>query len=105
MDFVQLRYLKSLANTGSVRLSARRCRVSQAVLKGAISELEAELGRRLIAGDGSRVRLTAFGRLVTAHADPILGSVEAIRRQAAGSKRGLSPDRAAVGRRKFGQRI
>lgn len=103
MELVQLRYLKTLAQTGSIRLSARRCRVSQATLMSAISELEAELKRKLIAVDDSRVRLTVFGRRVILHADPILSSVEAIRRRSgdfAGSKRGLRQKRAVTGRRK-----
>jgi len=82
MNFIQLRYVKMVADVGSFSAAARGCGVSQPTISNAISDLEEELGARLFKRTTRRVELTAFGRYIFDHIDSVLNSVADLDRQA-----------------------
>jgi LysR family hydrogen peroxide-inducible transcriptional activator len=74
----QLQYLLALAKYRSFSRAADACCVTQSSLSGAIKELEATLGRRLVDRDKRRVLITAAGEEAIARARRILGEAEGL---------------------------
>jgi DNA-binding transcriptional LysR family regulator len=66
MEFQQVRYFLSLADTLSFTEAAMRNGVSQPTLTRAVQRLEQELGGALVYRDGKDTRLTALGRDIQA---------------------------------------
>jgi LysR family hydrogen peroxide-inducible transcriptional activator len=82
VKLVQLRYVKSVASTGSFSMSARLCGVAQPTISNAISDLEAELRAKIFVRTSRRVELTPFGARVIGYVECILNHVEDIRQEA-----------------------
>lgn len=78
MELHQLRYLVSVADTGSFTAAAARLLVSQSGVSAQVAKLEHELGHRLFDRRGRTVSLTDAGREVIPHARDALASVAAI---------------------------
>lgn len=90
---VQLRYVKSVANTGCFSSSARLFGVSQPTISNAIADLEEELHVRIFRRTTRRVELTPFGEGIVAQVDSIVGLIEDIEQQ---SERYARPGRKLV---------
>ncbi len=90
MNLQQLRYLVSVADSGSVSAAARVQRVSQPVISRALRELERELGVELFQRTGRNLTLTNAGKPVVDAARHALVAiddvVETARRAATGSE-------------------
>ena len=71
MNLAQLRYVKTVADTGSFTLAAEQCYVTQPTLSNGIAQLEQELEERLFTRTTRSVSLTSFGR----HILPYIGKV------------------------------
>lgn len=89
MTLRQLSYFKALAEQRNFRRAAEVCHVSQPALSVQVRELEANLGAELVERRARDVVLTPFGRSVLAHAERVLGEVEALE-QTARWRSGLS---------------
>lgn len=76
MNLQQLRYLVSVADSGSVSAAARVQRVSQPVISRALRDLEHELGVELFQRDGRSLGLTNSGKLVVDSARHALVAVD-----------------------------
>ena len=61
MDILQLRYFKTVAETGSFTRAAEQLHMTQSALSRSIAKLEDELGLRLFERDGNRITLNRFG--------------------------------------------
>ncbi|MCV6598216.1 MAG: LysR substrate-binding domain-containing protein [Mangrovicoccus sp.] len=72
----QLRYFKTLAETGHFGRAADLCAISQPALSMQIKELEENLGSALIERGPRSLRLTRFGQDVAKHGAEILRAVE-----------------------------
>ena len=84
----QLRYLDSLARHGHFGRAAEECSVSQPALSMQISELEKELGTKLVEHRQGATALTEIGREVARRAADILS---AARDLADSARRSASP--------------
>ncbi|ULA63170.1 MAG: Transcriptional regulator, LysR family [Nitrospira sp.] len=71
MNLSQLRFVTSVASTGSFTLAAAECCVTQPTLSNGIAQLEDELGARLFIRTTRRVGLTPFG----AHVLPYMAEI------------------------------
>ncbi len=67
MDFNQVRYFLTLAETLNFTRAAERCYVSQPALTQGIKRLEEELGGELVRRDGRYTELTELGRGLRTH--------------------------------------
>ncbi len=76
MEIRQLRYLVALAQELSFTNAATRANVAQPALSRQIRKLENEFGTALVDRTSRRVRLTAAGQRLVAHATLILDEVE-----------------------------
>lgn len=76
MELRQLRYLVALAEEQHFTRAAARSRVAQPALSQQIRKLEDELGVALVDRTTRRVRLTAAGALLTAHARRALAELD-----------------------------
>lgn len=74
----QLQYLIALAKYRSFSRAANACCVTQSTLSGAIKELEATLGTRLVDRDKRRVIITSAGDEAVARARKIVSEAEAL---------------------------
>jgi LysR family hydrogen peroxide-inducible transcriptional activator len=79
MEFHQLRYVCSIAQTGSFSRAAEQCQVAQPSLSQQVLKLEEELGARLFDRLGRSIRLTEAGKAFLPHARSILSQLEAAR--------------------------
>jgi len=79
MEFHQLRYVSSVAETGSFSRAAERCQVAQPSLSQQVLKLEEELGAKLFDRLGRSVRLTEAGRAFLPHARAVLHQIDAAR--------------------------
>jgi DNA-binding transcriptional LysR family regulator len=94
-----IRYFVAVAEEGNVTRAAERLHMSQPPLSAAIRQLEQQLGVELLDRSSRQVRLTAAGeqlleqgRDLLAHADTVVGDVQAVERSPTGLLRGgLSP--------------
>ena len=68
----QLQYVAAVAETGSFRRAAERCRVAQPSLSAQIAEVERALGVRLFERDRRHVMGTAAGEALLPHARTVL---------------------------------
>lgn len=68
----QLQYVVAVAETGSFRRAAERCRVAQPSLSTQVAEVERALGVRLFERDRRRVMVTAAGEALLPHARKLL---------------------------------
>jgi LysR family transcriptional regulator, hydrogen peroxide-inducible genes activator len=82
VKLVQLRYVKSVATTGSFSMSARICGVSQPTISNAISDLESELRAKIFNRTTRCVELTPFGTRILNYIDCILNRTEDIKHEA-----------------------
>ncbi|WP_101845956.1 LysR family transcriptional regulator [Zhihengliuella sp. ISTPL4] len=104
MELQQLRYVVSLADTGSFTRAAERCHVTQSALSHQIAALERELGVRLFARTSRSVRATESGeallrsaRLAVRAADQAREDVAAVSGEVVGTLRlGIIPTVTAV---------
>lgn len=62
MDLTHLRYFRAIAESGSLSAAARKLKVSQPTLSGAVQSLEADLGTTLLLRTSKGVTLTQTGR-------------------------------------------
>jgi LysR family transcriptional regulator, hydrogen peroxide-inducible genes activator len=83
MRLVQLRYVVSVANTGSFSCAARRLSVSQPTVSNAVADLEEELHVRIFRRTTRSVELTCFGSEIIGNLQTIVGNIEAIESLAA----------------------
>lgn len=72
MTLRQLQYVVAVADTGSFRRAAERCRVAQPSLSTQVAELERALGVRLFERDRRRVLVTAAGEALLPAARALL---------------------------------
>lgn len=79
MEFQQIRYFLTLADTLNFTEAAMRSGVSQPTLTRAIQRLEQELGGTLIFRDGKDTRLTALGRDIQVEFASIAESEQRVR--------------------------
>src|SRR5438105_13179790 len=77
MELRHLRYFRAVAESKGFREAARRLHVVQPALSQTVSDLERELGVRLLTRNSRSVRLTSEGEVflkeakeILAHADP-----------------------------------
>jgi LysR family transcriptional regulator, nitrogen assimilation regulatory protein len=88
MEFLDLQYFVSIADTGSFTKSALQNNVAQSALSRRVRDLETELGTALFYRNGRGVVLTEAGETFLTRARGILAEVEALRqdmRQSAGA--------------------
>ncbi|HML41867.1 MULTISPECIES: LysR family transcriptional regulator [Hyphomicrobium] len=67
MDLEQLKFVKALADEGSFEAAAARCAVALPAILTAITQLEAEFGKRLFRRTATSVRLTPYGEHLLPH--------------------------------------
>ncbi|MEZ4448782.1 MAG: LysR substrate-binding domain-containing protein [Nannocystaceae bacterium] len=72
----QLQYVVAVADVGSFRGAAERCRVAQPSLSAQVAEVEASLGVRLFERDRRRVLITRAGAAVIERARRLLVDVQ-----------------------------
>jgi DNA-binding transcriptional LysR family regulator len=80
MDSNRLKYFIVLNETESVRKAAEILNISPAALSKAIKQLEFEVGTTLIVPSGRGISITAEGRLIARQVQPILESLDSIRK-------------------------
>jgi DNA-binding transcriptional LysR family regulator len=90
MNLQQLRYLVSVADSGSVSAAARELRVSQPVISRALRDLEREFDVELFQRNGRSLAITKAGTTVVDSARVALDAIDDVavsaRRAAAGSE-------------------
>ena len=96
MTLQQLRYVISIAETGSLGKAAEKLFVSQPSLTGAIKELEKELGFPVLKRGRGGVKLTAEGERLMPAVRALLSSAEQLN-QTAASIRGLDTGTVRIG--------
>jgi DNA-binding transcriptional LysR family regulator len=90
-----IRYFVAVAEEGNVTRAAERLHMAQPPLSAAVRQLEQQLGVALLDRSSRQVRLTAAGeqllergRELLAHADAVVGDVQAVERSPTGLLRG-----------------
>jgi len=83
MTLSQLRTFARVAKLGSVTAAARSLGVSEPAVSSVVASLREELGDRLFTRAPTGISLTPGGRVLAAHAEEIVGLVEATRRDVA----------------------
>lgn len=67
MNLEQLKFVKALVDEGSFEAAAARCAVALPTVLAAITQLEAEFGRRLFRRAATSARLTPYGEHLLPH--------------------------------------
>ena len=89
----QLQVLLAIEETGSFSAAGRKLNRAQSVISYTIANLEAQLGLKLFARDGTREpKLTAEGKAMLPDARRMLGVLQDIRSRAEGLKQGLEAE-------------
>jgi len=86
VDFVQLRYFKTLAELQHMTHAAKSLHIAQPALSRALRKLEQELGLLLFDRDGKNIRLNENGVILLKHADNILNELDEAKRVLADRK-------------------
>ena len=87
----QLKYLRSIEDTGSFSAAAERCFVTQSTLSAGIKELETIFGATLVNRANMRaIALTPLGKTVSTRAKDILSAVDSLIEEVAGPKAPLT---------------
>ncbi|MDW6021348.1 LysR substrate-binding domain-containing protein [Mesorhizobium sp. BAC0120] len=76
-DLARLRLLRELSHRGTMTAVAAASRLTPSAVSQQLATLESEAGVALIEPTGRRVKLTAAGMRLAAHAETILNAVEA----------------------------
>ncbi|WP_081736953.1 LysR substrate-binding domain-containing protein [Arthrobacter sp. MA-N2] len=84
-DLRRLQILRELHHRGTLSAVATALSYSTSAISQQLSQLESEVGVRLLEPDGRRVRLTAQARILVAHAETILNQLEEARSDIAAS--------------------
>ncbi|WBU37162.1 LysR family transcriptional regulator [Homoserinibacter sp. YIM 151385] len=84
LDLRRLRLLRELARLGTIAAVAEHLAFSPSSVSQQLAQLEREAGTRLLQKSGRRVRLTAEGELVVAHAERLLDQMERLETELAG---------------------
>src|SRR5688500_5005872 len=79
MEIHQLRYVRTIAETGSFTAAAARLYLAQPSLSVQVRKLERELGAALFERTGRRVTLTAAGESFLRHANRALDEIDRAR--------------------------
>ena len=93
MNINQLRYVKSVIETGSFSKAADLCCVTQPTLSNAIAQLEDELGTKIFVRTTRRVSLSPFGIQLLPYIEAILLNQISLRQVALNY---LHPQRALI---------
>jgi len=96
MELRQLRYFLAVVQQGTVQAAADAHFVTQPAVSAQIRRLEEETGERLFERRGRRLVPTQAGMLLVAHAEEVLGRVDAMERSLHGLK-GLESGRLRMG--------
>ena len=91
MDITQLRYFRTVSDTGSFTRAAEQLHMTQSALSKSIAKLEDEIGLRLFEREGNRIILNRFGQRFLQDSEPVLSHVsDCVRavREMAGLERG-----------------
>lgn len=96
LSLARLRTLQEVAHHGGVSAAARELHFTPSAVSQQIGALEAELGAPVLERLGRRVQLTEVGRVLLAHAGPMLRA-EAAARAAVESARAVGAVRLTVG--------
>ncbi len=75
MDISQLKYFKTVAETGSFTRAAEALLMTQSALSKSIAKLEEELGLRLFERDGNRITLNRFGQRFLADTTALISGI------------------------------
>ena len=81
MDLRQIRYFIQVAESGSYNAAAARLRISQSSLSRRVSDLEAELGIRLLDRDAHGAQATAAGQEFLHRTKPLINELEIVREE------------------------
>lgn len=81
MDFDQLKYFVSVAQSHSFTAASKRHHISQSAISRRITELEKELGSRLLIRDSHSVSFTDAGREFYEYAVSVLDMTDTIQRR------------------------
>lgn len=76
LDFKRLRYFKAIAEYGSLSAAARALNLAQPALSHHVSQLESQIGARLLQRRHDGIALTEAGKLLLRHAGDIGARVE-----------------------------
>jgi len=95
-DLRRLRLLHELSTRGTLTAVAEALSYSPSTVSQQLSQLEREAGVPLLRPDGRRVRLTAQGEALAAHAARMLAADERARAELERMRPSLSPVRIAV---------
>ncbi len=76
ISFHRLKYFRAIVSAGSVAGAARQIHVAQPALSHHISELEADLGTKLLVRTNKGVSPTAAGKVLLRYANDILQRIE-----------------------------
>lgn len=87
MEFKQLQHLLAVVDAGGFSLAARRLGLTQQAISKSLRSLEHGVGVALLDRSGRRVRPTAAGRALLAHAIVIAAELRAIDASLAGEQR------------------
>jgi molybdate transport repressor ModE-like protein len=91
LDPARLRLLVEVGRRGSISAAAEVCRIGQPSATKHLQTLEAAVGSKLVERQGRASRLTEAGRVVAAHGERVLDTLEALHeelRALGGAERG-----------------
>jgi DNA-binding transcriptional LysR family regulator len=89
-EWSDLRYFLAVARAGSTLAAARLLGTSQSTVHRRLSELESQLGRKLVIRAISGYRLTELGQSLLPHAECVEDAIAAFGRQSAAADKSLT---------------